>query len=277
MLYCDRFIVFFVSSFKLEAQRMIFYIDEGLQWKTCESGGGPPNLWQLLPSNTREHMGTVNIRQIFHRGHRQEFLRKAASQVAQMDSWHWNSRRLSGCPKAPRRGRGRAEDSTALNMRAIGLLLIQSSWSLEISCLETGLQRFYLKPFLDSIQRTGLMVWLYPWRILTVLLYMVCHGSHQYTPSMLAYMGLSENRLYSQWNSHLIGIMISKTIGFFGVLTNIFRQTHIPAPAGSVMGYTRWFDWSLCASVDLQTLLLRTSLLLLSTWLPQCRPGPDFE
>ena len=29
-------------------------------------------------------------------------------------------------------------------------------------------------------------------------------------------MGLSENRVYSQWNSHLIGIMISKTIGFRG-------------------------------------------------------------
>ena len=27
-----------------------------------------------------------------------------------------------------------------------------------------------------------------PWRILTVLLYMVCHGSHQYTPFMLAYI-----------------------------------------------------------------------------------------
>ena len=26
--------------------------------------------------------------------------------------------------------------------------------------------------------------------------------------------GLSENRVYSQWNSHLIGTMISKTIGF---------------------------------------------------------------
>ena len=31
-------------------------------------------------------------------------------------------------------------------------------------------------------------------------------------------MGLSENRVYSQWNSHLIGIMISKTIGFRGTL-----------------------------------------------------------
>ena len=37
------------------------------------------------------------------------------------------------------------------------------------------------------------------------------------------YMGLSENRVYSQWNSHLIGIMISKTIGFRG--TRHF-QTH---------------------------------------------------
>ena len=40
------------------------------------------------------------------------------------------------------------------------------------------------------------------------------------------HIGLSENRVYPQWNSHLIGIMISKTIGFFGVLT-IFRHTHI--------------------------------------------------
>ena len=37
------------------------------------------------------------------------------------------------------------------------------------------------------------------------------------------YMGLSENRVYSQWNSHLIGIMISKTIGYNGVH---YFQTH---------------------------------------------------
>ena len=36
--------------------------------------------------------------------------------------------------------------------------------------------------------------------------------------------GLSENRVYSQWNSHLIGIMISKTIGKMGY--TIFRHTH---------------------------------------------------
>ena len=36
--------------------------------------------------------------------------------------------------------------------------------------------------------------------------------------SSIVQMGLSENRVYSQWNSHLIGIMISKTIGFRGTL-----------------------------------------------------------
>ena len=40
---------------------------------------------------------------------------------------------------------------------------------------------------------------------------------------MVKYVGLSENWVYSQWNSHLIGIMVSKTIGFRG--TRHF-QTH---------------------------------------------------
>jgi hypothetical protein len=40
-------------------------------------------------------------------------------------------------------------------------------------------------------------------------------------------MGLSENRVYSQWNSHLIGIMISKTLGL-GVH---YFQTH---PIGTI-------------------------------------------
>ena len=46
------------------------------------------------------------------------------------------------------------------------------------------------------------------------------------------HMSLSENRVYSQWHSHLIGIMISKTIGFRG--TQHF-QTHpyIPNPSKS--------------------------------------------
>ena len=34
-------------------------------------------------------------------------------------------------------------------------------------------------------------------------------------------LGLSENRVYSQTNSHLIGIMISKTIGFRGTLLSL--------------------------------------------------------
>ena len=45
-------------------------------------------------------------------------------------------------------------------------------------------------------------------------------------------MGLSENRVYFQWNSHLIGIMISKTIGFRGTQhfqthPNWFQTTHL--------------------------------------------------
>jgi len=51
---------------------------------------------------------------------------------------------------------------------------------------------------------------------------------HWYSPCIygITDMGLSENRVYSQWNSHLIGIMIMKTIGLIGV-HNIFRHTHI--------------------------------------------------
>ena len=41
-------------------------------------------------------------------------------------------------------------------------------------------------------------------------------------------MGLSETRVYSQWNSHLIGIMIRQTIGYTGVH---YFQTH---PNGSL-------------------------------------------
>ena len=50
-------------------------------------------------------------------------------------------------------------------------------------------------------------------------------------PSPQGNLGLSENRLYSQWNSHLTGIMISKTIGFRG--TRHF-QTHPPAIGSSL-------------------------------------------
>jgi hypothetical protein len=46
-------------------------------------------------------------------------------------------------------------------------------------------------------------------------------------------LGLSENRVYSQTNSHLIGIMISKTIGFRGTL---FSDTP----------YCSWYCWCWC-------------------------------
>ena len=39
--------------------------------------------------------------------------------------------------------------------------------------------------------------------------------------SLIQHLGLSENRVYPQWNSHLVGIMISKAIGFRG--TNHFQ------------------------------------------------------
>ena len=55
-------------------------------------------------------------------------------------------------------------------------------------------------------------------------------------------MGLSENRVYSQWNSQLIGIMISKTIGFRG--TQHF-QTH---PYGVDPSPWQHFQWSTARS-----------------------------
>ena len=59
-------------------------------------------------------------------------------------------------------------------------------------------------------------------------------------------MGLSENRVYSQWNSHLIGIMISKTIGFRGTLfsdkpTCALDLRQSSRPRGSqLLGWLRW-------------------------------------
>ena len=42
-------------------------------------------------------------------------------------------------------------------------------------------------------------------------------------------MGLSENRVYSPKNSHLIGIMISKTIGFRGTLFSDTPRSTLPS------------------------------------------------
>ena len=57
-------------------------------------------------------------------------------------------------------------------------------------------------------------------------------------------MGMSENEVYPQWNSHLVGVMISKTIGFRG--TQHF-QTHpyvvyliCPSFIAPAHGTSRW-------------------------------------
>ena len=71
------------------------------------------------------------------------------------------------------------------------------------------------------------------------------------------HMGLFENRVYSQWNSHLIGIMISKTSGFRGI-HDIFRHTHITIPQvkldpNSHARCGRWMEITSCASDQLCT------------------------
>ena len=70
------------------------------------------------------------------------------------------------------------------------------------------------------------MIWYY-----IILYYIIIHpymvmkiGGWYYPTSPLypmkhpiyIYRGMSENGVYPQWNSHLVGIMISKTIGFRG-------------------------------------------------------------
>ena len=67
-----------------------------------------------------------------------------------------------------------------------------------------------------------------------------CHGGTRANGKWgrFAQMGLSENRVYSQWNSHLIGIMISKTIGYNGVLT--YFQTHPNCLSLEKHGWSGW-------------------------------------
>ena len=64
------------------------------------------------------------------------------------------------------------------------------------------------------------------------------------------YLGLSENGVYPQWNSHLVGIMIRKTLGV-GV-HNIFRHTHLSPDlclcrcrVWVKLGYTKLRRWPL--------------------------------
>ena len=51
-------------------------------------------------------------------------------------------------------------------------------------------------------------------------------GDHPCFPIISHHLGMSENGVYPQWNSHLVGIMISKTIGCRG--TNHFQTNPFP-------------------------------------------------
>ena len=64
----------------------------------------------------------------------------------------------------------------------------------------------------------------------------------------IGYMGLSENGVYSQWNSHLIGIMISKTIGFRG--TNHFQTNpYLHLKTSSLGAFQTKPDFRRCQSM----------------------------
>ena len=61
--------------------------------------------------------------------------------------------------------------------------------------------------------------------------------------SLRHHLGLSENRVYSQWNSHLIGIMISKTIGFRGTLFSDTPKCSFSFPGALQQKNVTWFRW----------------------------------
>ena len=64
-----------------------------------------------------------------------------------------------------------------------------------------------------------------PWRILTVLLYMVCHGSHQYTPVIVSICWIVNG-----YNFHFCIYLLD----YKPMLVNTI---FLPAPLGPVMGY----------------------------------------
>ena len=68
------------------------------------------------------------------------------------------------------------------------------------------------------------------------------HGAGIFTKLYHHDLGMSENGVYPQWNSHLVGIMISKTIGYNGVY-NIFRQTHLVLYRLYRWIYQPWMVW----------------------------------
>ena len=75
---------------------------------------------------------------------------------------------------------------------------------------------------------------------------MPCHGAwecnHQISSTPHIWVSL-KCWVYSQWNSHLIGIMISKTIGFFWVHYTIFR--HTPYMGIGLPWFTMVYHWNL--------------------------------
>ena len=73
--------------------------------------------------------------------------------------------------------------------------------------------------------------------------------------------------VYSQWNSNLIGIMISKTIGYNGVLT-IFRHTQFTDSASLRRAKVRQKHFSAPAPPQFQCIHHRCSAI---TWLQQLR------
>ena len=60
-------------------------------------------------------------------------------------------------------------------------------------------------------------------------------------------MGLSENGVYPQWNSHLVGIMISKTIGFRGLA---YFQTNPYGPVRQLQPWRQRAHATICGCFD---------------------------
>ena len=76
------------------------------------------------------------------------------------------------------------------------------------------------------------------------------------------YLGLSENRVYSQWNSHLIGIMIINHYGY-----TIFRHTHLTSRVTDVAWTNGPPVWVLDRSI--QKWVVSVSVIL-KVWFFRC-------
>ena len=74
------------------------------------------------------------------------------------------------------------------------------------------------------------------------------------------YMGLSENRVYSQWNNHLIGIMI---INHWVQGDTIFRHTHI------LKKHSKWkfVCWTAAGSLVMSCNVHKLSSMIFNSWM----------